>query len=152
MGSYPPSHENAYAVFQKPEEDETYYFKELGLSSAPLTSLAFFIGTFCKDYNEDFMLCKNENPDPSHCLLEGRKVTRCVRDLLKQVKQHCNETYDKHWKCLDSTNHEYYSCRSEEKEFNDCVFKKLNLEKHIPGTPPNMPPIHLKPNPIHRYE
>jgi NADH dehydrogenase (ubiquinone) 1 alpha subcomplex subunit 8 len=30
---------------------------------------------------EDFMLCKNENREPAHCLKEGRKVTRCATDL-----------------------------------------------------------------------
>lgn len=30
---------------------------------------------------EDFMLCKAENRDPEHCLLEGRRVTRCAADL-----------------------------------------------------------------------
>lgn len=30
---------------------------------------------------EDFMLCKNENRDPAHCLKEGRRVTRCATDL-----------------------------------------------------------------------
>ncbi|KAF8986730.1 calpain 7, partial [Haplosporangium bisporale] len=53
---------------------------EVGVTSAPLKSAAFFIGSYCKDYNEDFMLCKDENSDPAHCLKEGRKVTRCAMD------------------------------------------------------------------------
>lgn len=32
-------------------------------------------------FSEDFMLCKNENRDPAHCLKEGRRVTRCAADL-----------------------------------------------------------------------
>lgn len=83
---------------------------ELGITSAPLKSAAFFLGPFCKEYTgapppppslsskrkvgwltgldgvwgggtEDFMLCKAENGDPAHCLLEGRRVTRCATDL-----------------------------------------------------------------------
>jgi hypothetical protein len=27
------------------------------------------------------MLCKSETRDPAHCLLEGRRVTRCAQDL-----------------------------------------------------------------------
>jgi NADH dehydrogenase (ubiquinone) 1 alpha subcomplex subunit 8 len=46
-----------------------------------LKSASFFIGEYCKEYNADFMLCKNENNDPEHCLKEGRKVTRCALDL-----------------------------------------------------------------------
>lgn len=73
---------------------------ELGVTSAPLKSAAFFLGAFCKEYNgvyqcirsslvkcsmckvsDDFMLCKAENRDPAHCLTEGRRVTRCGQDL-----------------------------------------------------------------------
>ena len=79
--------------------------EEVGATSAPLKSAAFFIGAYCREYNgtfhpsmsrllelthyfsmwmcdtEDFMLCKNENRDPGHCLKEGRRVTRCTQDL-----------------------------------------------------------------------
>lgn len=54
---------------------------EVGTTSAPLKSAAFFLGEHCKSYNEDFMLCKNESRDPEHCLKEGRRVTRCAQDL-----------------------------------------------------------------------
>jgi NADH dehydrogenase (ubiquinone) 1 alpha subcomplex subunit 8 len=54
---------------------------EVGATSAPLKSASFFIGQYCKEYNDDFMLCKNENNNPEHCLKEGRKVTRCAIDL-----------------------------------------------------------------------
>lgn len=55
--------------------------KELGVTSAPLKSASFFLGSFCQKYNDDFMLCKAENNDPAHCLKEGRRVTRCAQDL-----------------------------------------------------------------------
>jgi NADH dehydrogenase (ubiquinone) 1 alpha subcomplex subunit 8 len=57
--------------------------KELGASSAPLLSASFFIGARCKDYNDDYMQCKNENPGRGEfeCLKEGRRVTRCARSV-----------------------------------------------------------------------
>ena len=81
---------------------------ELGATSAPLKSAAFFIGAYCKEFNggsyvsmgqqlpmwmcrtEDFMLCKAENRDPAHCLKEGRRVTRCATDLcaLSRISLH----------------------------------------------------------------
>lgn len=90
-----------------PLPEEVPKVQELGVTSAPLKSAAFFIGAYCKDYNgaqqydlcsnihelilsfygpriapEDFMLCKAENrTDPGHCLKEGRRVTRCATDL-----------------------------------------------------------------------
>jgi hypothetical protein len=54
---------------------------EVGATSAALKSAAFFIGTFCKPYNDDFMMCRKEKWNthgPGGCLKEGRKVTRCA--------------------------------------------------------------------------
>lgn len=51
---------------------------ELGASSAPLTSAAFFIGSECREFNDDYMLCRQEDNNPEHCLKEGRRVTRCA--------------------------------------------------------------------------
>lgn len=83
-----------------PLPDSVPRVQELGVTSAPLKSAAFFIGAYCKEYNgalesnymggmlmrcvlvEDFMLCKNEGRgDPGQCLKEGRRVTRCATDL-----------------------------------------------------------------------
>ena len=82
-----------------PMPSEMPHVDEVGATSAPLKSAAFFIGAYCKEFNgsfrgismiwvsfssfksEDFMLCKNESRDPAHCLKEGRRVTRCVTDL-----------------------------------------------------------------------
>jgi NADH dehydrogenase (ubiquinone) 1 alpha subcomplex subunit 8 len=54
---------------------------EVGTTSAPLKSAAFFLAEHCRAVNEDFMLCKNEDRNPEHCLKEGRRVTRCAQDL-----------------------------------------------------------------------
>jgi NADH dehydrogenase (ubiquinone) 1 alpha subcomplex subunit 8 len=54
---------------------------EVGSTSAPLFSMAYVLDAACKDYNEDFMLCKNSTQDPKKCLAEGRKVTRCAVNL-----------------------------------------------------------------------
>ena len=34
---------------------------EVGATSAPLLSASYFIGAKCKPYNDDFMMCKDEN-------------------------------------------------------------------------------------------
>lgn len=115
---------------------------EIGLTSAPMESMAFFFHEHCKDYAEDFSLCKNENNDPRHCLKEGRRVTRCGIDLVKKLQKNCDEQWRAHWKCLDKKNHHFWQCRSEEREFNDCVFNKLGLKKVVPDTPEGETPIH----------
>ncbi|KAI4521558.1 hypothetical protein EV122DRAFT_278134 [Schizophyllum commune] len=126
--------------------------KELGVTSGPLKSAAFFIGAYCKEYNEDFMLCKAENRAPEHCLAEGRKVTRCAQDLITKMRENCLSEWNKHWDCLENHNQEYYRCREVERPLNKCMFEKLGLLKTIPGTPEGEVPIHEKLNPIHKRQ
>ncbi|KAF9782261.1 Ndufa8, NADH-ubiquinone oxidoreductase complex I 19kd subunit [Thelephora terrestris] len=121
---------------------------ELGTTSAPLKSAAFFIGAYCKDYNEDFMLCKAENRDPAHCLKEGRRVTRCAQDLITKMRENCLKQFDEHWSCLEANNQEYYRCRKPERTLNKCMFEKLGLTKTIPGSPPSQKPIHEVEKPV----
>ena len=56
---------------------------EIGTTSAPLHSAAFFIGARCRDYNDDYMQCKTESYGRGEldCLKEGRKVTRCAASV-----------------------------------------------------------------------
>ncbi|KAI6135142.1 Ndufa8, NADH-ubiquinone oxidoreductase complex I 19kd subunit [Pisolithus croceorrhizus] len=124
--------------------------QELGVTSAPLKSAAFFIGAHCKEYNEDFMLCKNESGgDPGACLKEGRRVTRCATDLINKMRENCLEQFETHWNCLELNNQEYYACRKPERSLNKCMFEKLGLVKTIPGTPPSRKQIHEVENPIY---
>lgn len=57
--------------------------QEIGATSAPLFSAAYFIGERCKPYNDDFMKCKDEANGRGEvdCLKEGRKVTRCAASV-----------------------------------------------------------------------
>ncbi|KAI7863304.1 putative NADH dehydrogenase 22K chain precursor [Spinellus fusiger] len=122
--------------------------EEVGTTSAPLKSASFFIGQYCKPYNDDFMSCKNENNDPKHCLKEGRKVTRCAIDLIQKLRENCGKEFDAHWQCLEKHNQELFNCRQPELTFNTCVFEKLGLEKKIPGSPEGQEQVHNKKNPV----
>ncbi|TFK29028.1 NADH-ubiquinone oxidoreductase subunit [Coprinopsis marcescibilis] len=124
--------------------------EEVGATSAPLKSAAFFIGAYCKPYNEDFMLCKNENRDPAHCLKEGRRVTRCAQDLLTKMQQNCMEQFAAHYECLERNNQEYYLCRKPERKLNACMFEKLGLTKTIPGGGSQGQQVHELSNPIYK--
>ncbi|KAJ1940524.1 ndufa8, NADH-ubiquinone oxidoreductase complex I 19kd subunit [Linderina macrospora] len=115
---------------------------EVGSTGAPLKSASFFIGSVCQEYNEDFMLCKNEDRDPKHCLAEGRKVTRCAIDVLEKIQANCATEFRAHWQCLDNKNQSFNKCRAPEKEYNACLFKALGWKKNIPDAPANKPQIH----------
>ncbi|KDQ64229.1 hypothetical protein JAAARDRAFT_27852 [Jaapia argillacea MUCL 33604] len=122
--------------------------QEIGATSAPLKSAAFFLGAYCKDYNEDFMLCKAESRDPGHCLKEGRRVTRCATELITKLRENCLKEFESHWACLENNNQEYYMCRKPERTLNKCVFEKLGLTKTIPGSAAGKPQIHEVEKPI----
>jgi hypothetical protein len=74
---------HAVLVDKTPMPDHIPKVDEVGASSAPLTSAAFFIGDRCKVYNEDYMLCKAEAMGRGEldCLKEGRRVTRCAASV-----------------------------------------------------------------------
>ncbi|KAG5937738.1 hypothetical protein E4U59_004221 [Claviceps monticola] len=129
-----------------PLPDSIPAVKEVGTSSAPLLSASYFIGARCRDYNDDYMQCKNENAGRGEfdCMKEGRRVTRCAQSVLKDIDTHCLAEFRKHWDCLENRNHQMWQCRPDEWKLNKCVYDKLNLEKKIPDQPPNVTPVHLR--------
>ncbi|KAG6306470.1 hypothetical protein E4U45_007041 [Claviceps purpurea] len=129
-----------------PLPDSIPAVKEVGTSSAPLLSASYFIGARCRDYNDDYMQCKNENAGRGEfdCMKEGRRVTRCAQSVLKDIDTHCLAEFRKHWDCLENRNHQMWQCRPAEWKLNKCVYDKLNLEKKIPDQPPNVTPVHLR--------
>ncbi|OIW31315.1 NADH dehydrogenase, alpha subcomplex, subunit 8 [Coniochaeta ligniaria NRRL 30616] len=136
-----------------PLPDSIPKVKEVGASSAPLLSAAFFIGARCKDYNDDYMQCKNENPGKGEfeCLKEGRRVTRCARGVIDDINKSCLEQFRSHWACLEDNNHQLWQCRPAEWKLNKCVFENLKLEKVVPDQPQNSTPVHLRPTQIYAH-
>jgi len=75
-----------------PLPDSIPKVKEIGATSAPLMSAAFFIGARCRPFNDDYMKCKEdaEGRGELECMKEGRKVTRCAQSVyVKQVLRTC---------------------------------------------------------------
>lgn len=120
---------------------------EVGATSAPLLSASYFIGARCKPYNDDFMMCKDENNGGTlECLKEGRRVTRCAISVLNDINKFCFNEFKLHYECLEQENQKLGSCRATEKIFSKCVFDNLNLEKKVPDVKDQ---IHLKENRIY---
>ncbi|KAF1810104.1 NADH-ubiquinone oxidoreductase-like protein 20.8 kDa subunit [Eremomyces bilateralis CBS 781.70] len=129
-----------------PLPDHIPKVKEIGASSAPLMSASFFIGARCRAYNDDYMQCKTEAHGTGEvdCMREGRKVTRCAASVIDDINKHCLQQFRAHWQCLEDNNQQMWNCRTAERPFNKCVFDNLKLEKVIPGTPPNVVPVHQR--------
>ncbi|KAF6051448.1 hypothetical protein FOB58_001508 [Candida parapsilosis] len=120
---------------------------EVGATSAPLLSASYYIGDRCKPYNDDFMLCKDEhNGGTIDCLKEGRRVTRCVISVLKDLNKYCFDEFKLHYECLEQNNQYFSRCRASEGVLSKCVFDNLKLVKKIPGVEEQ---IQDKKNPIY---
>jgi len=50
-------------------------------TSAPLQSVGYHFGEFCKTASEDFVRCKEASAQPAACAEAGTKVTQCAVDL-----------------------------------------------------------------------
>ncbi|RSM09391.1 hypothetical protein CDV31_007697 [Fusarium ambrosium] len=150
MSTRRPQFNQQVLIDTAPLPDDIPAVKEVGASSAPLLSASFFIGARCRDYNDDYMQCKNENPGRGEleCLKEGRRVTRCASSVIQDINTHCLAEFRKHWECLDDRNHQLWQCRPAEWKLNKCVFDNLKLEKKVPDQPTNVTPVHLRPKQI----
>ncbi|KAJ5082593.1 hypothetical protein N7532_011636 [Penicillium argentinense] len=147
MAQRDPRFNQQVLVDTTPMPDHIPKVDELGTTSAPLFSAAYFIGERCKAYNDDFMKCKDESNGRGaiDCLKEGRKVTRCAASVIKDINTHCLQEFKAHWECLENNNHYLFECRKPEMALNKCVFDKLGIEKKIPDTPEGQVPVHLRP-------
>ncbi|PKY08797.1 NADH dehydrogenase, alpha subcomplex, subunit 8 [Aspergillus campestris IBT 28561] len=147
MSRREPQFNQQILVDTTPMPDHIPKVEEIGTTSAPLTSAAYFIGDRCKAFNDDYMKCKVESNGRGEleCLKEGRKVTRCAASVIKDINTHCLQQFNAHWECLENNNHRLWECRKAEMNLNSCVFEKLGLKKTIPGTPENVVPVHLRP-------
>ncbi|CAG9940500.1 unnamed protein product [Clonostachys rosea f. rosea IK726] len=150
MSTRRPQFNQTVLIDTTPLPDDIPKVQEVGASSAPLLSASYFIGARCRDYNDDYMQCKNENPGRGEfeCLKEGRRVTRCASSVIEDVNKHCLEQFTNHWKCLDNHNHQLWQCRPFEWRLNKCVFDNLKIEKKIPDQPGNVTPVELRPQQI----
>ncbi|MCJ1254362.1 hypothetical protein MMC24_002177 [Lignoscripta atroalba] len=146
MASRHPVFNQQVLIDTTPLPDSIPKVPEIGASSAPLLSAAYFIGARCKPFNDDFMVCKTEahGKGEVECMKEGRRVTRCAASVLDDINKSCLEEFRKHWNCLEQNNQQLWQCRRPETKLNTCVFDKLNLEKTIPGSPEGQTPVHLR--------
>eukprot|EP01135_Chromosphaera_perkinsii_P010725 Nk52_evm4s2209 gene=Nk52_evmTU4s2209 len=103
--------------------------QEVEATSAPLMAAGRHFGKACEAPSLAFMQCKEDNgQDPSKCLKEGAKVTRCALEFFKELRQNCNEEYTNHWTCLDNNNQDMTKCGPTKEEYNECVFQKMGIE------------------------
>ncbi|EDO34349.1 predicted protein, partial [Nematostella vectensis] len=99
--------------------------EEVELTSSVLMGAAHHLGQYCDKEFKTFMGCRYETKDPRKCIEEGKEVTRCALRFFKQLKSECNDTFTKHWNCLDHNNQEFGYCRKTQKQYDACVLDKL---------------------------
>ncbi|KAI4094087.1 MAG: hypothetical protein LQ339_007548 [Xanthoria mediterranea] len=146
MAARQPRFNQAVLIDTTPLPESIPKVEEVGASSAPLMSASYFIGARCKAYNDDYMMCKTEahGRGEFECMKEGRKVTRCAASVIDDITKNCLQEFRNHWECLEDNNQQLWQCRKWEWNLNGCVFRKLGLEKKIPGAPEHETPVHLR--------
>lgn len=109
--------------------------QEINLSTPFLKAGAIHFGKYCDEQCKEFMLCRYEENDPRRCIKEGKDVTACGLDFFQKVKQHCRQELDQYADCLEYNspmmNIQY--CRKTQAALDDCMLKKLNIERPYLG-------------------
>ncbi|XP_018356240.1 PREDICTED: NADH dehydrogenase [ubiquinone] 1 alpha subcomplex subunit 8 [Trachymyrmex septentrionalis] len=113
-----------------PEESELTV-QELNVSWPVLQTASVYIGKGCEWYNNEFLLCRQEERDPRRCLNEGKAVTSCALDILKKMKKHCLEDFNAYMYCLERSSGtlEFAPCRKTQAALDNCVRQNLNIER-----------------------
>uniref|UniRef100_R4WT51 NADH dehydrogenase [ubiquinone] 1 alpha subcomplex subunit 8 n=1 Tax=Riptortus pedestris TaxID=329032 RepID=R4WT51_RIPPE len=112
--------------------EEELTVQEVNLSSSSLRAASFHLGKYCENINNEFMLCRSENPqDPRKCLEEGKAVTNCSLDFFRKMKKNCRQEFETYAECIDksSTNFALTPCRKTQGVYDKCVLEKLNIER-----------------------
>ncbi|OAD52834.1 NADH dehydrogenase [ubiquinone] 1 alpha subcomplex subunit 8 [Eufriesea mexicana] len=120
--------------FQFPS-DEELNIQELSITWPYIRTAAAFIGKKCEWFNNEFMLCRQELKDPRKCMKEGREVTNCAINLMLDIRNHCRNEFEAHMKCAYDLcgEHNDGRCSDTQQLLDDCMLKKLNLERPPDG-------------------
>lgn len=117
-----------------PSEEELTV-EEIPLSSPAFKTAAFHMGRACYDQSKEFMLCNDELKDPRKCLNEGKELTACGMSFLRNLKKHCAEEFDAHWRCVELKSPQLapMRCRKSQAIYDKCVLENLNVERPYIG-------------------
>lgn len=98
--------------------------EEVNLSTATLMAAAPFVGLHCEAINNEFMLCRLENPgDPRRCLELGKFVTSCTMEIFRKIKAKCLHEFNQYANCVDKSSGDYkpWPCRKTMHTFDECM-------------------------------
>ncbi|XP_057322470.1 NADH dehydrogenase [ubiquinone] 1 alpha subcomplex subunit 8 [Microplitis mediator] len=112
-----------------PSEEELTV-PEVNLSWPVLHAAAFYMGKYCEEHNNEFMLCRKEL-DAVRCVNEGKAVTACALDFLRKLKKNCYQEFDQYYNCVyrSSSNVSFMPCRNTQEVLDKCVFEHMNIER-----------------------
>ncbi|KAH0547355.1 NADH dehydrogenase [ubiquinone] 1 alpha subcomplex subunit 8 [Cotesia glomerata] len=110
--------------------EEELTVPEINLSWPVLHAASFYLGKYCENQNNEFMLCRNEL-DEIKCVNEGKAVTACAFEFLRKLKKHCYQEFDQYYNCVykSSRNSSFMPCRNTQEALDKCVLKHMNLER-----------------------
>ncbi|KAK0092669.1 hypothetical protein PV326_000891 [Microctonus aethiopoides] len=115
--------------------DEELTVPEVDLSYPVLHAAAFYLGKYCENHNNEFMLCRNEEKDATKCINEGKLVTSCAMEFFKKLKKNCRQEFDQYYNCVyrSSPNMSFQPCRNTQSVLDKCVLDKIGIERPAYG-------------------
>lgn len=111
--------------------DEELTVPEIDLSWPVLHAAAFYMGKYCENHNNEFMLCRNEEKDPTKCINEGKAVTACAMNFFQKLKKNCRQEFDQYYNCVYRSSHNasFQPCRNTQEVLDKCALDKLGIER-----------------------
>lgn len=86
-------------------------------TSAVLMSVSKHIAHRCAKVNKVYVECKKKDKNPETCLEEGKGVTECTIELLKDLKDKAPEELKAYYSCMDYYSNNFEKCRKEQAAF-----------------------------------
>lgn len=111
--------------------DEELTVEEANVSHSTLRAASPYIGQYCEGVNNEFMLCRFEQPDPRPCVALGKEVTACTLELFRKIKAKCKDEFNQYAKCIDKSSGDFsfVPCRKTQFTFDDCMKKAFGMER-----------------------
>nr|CAD2183879.1 unnamed protein product [Meloidogyne enterolobii] len=127
----------ASANTELPSDSELVVPQELTLSTPWLKAVVVYMGAKCEKEMNEFMLLRREyGNDPRKVLKEGREVTACGVNFIRELRRNCLKEVTDYAKCLDDCRGGEMLipyCRRLQYPLDICVEEKMGIKRPMVG-------------------
>lgn len=137
-----------------PSDAELIVPQEITLSSPWLKAIGIYMGMQCEKEINEFMLLRREyGNDPRKVLKEGKQVTACGVNFIRQLRKVCLNELSEYAYCLDNAKGGEmlpHQCRPKQYPLDVCVEDNFQIRRpqlghfskiHVHDSPIRPPPL-----------